>query len=520
MKLSQDLRSLGQPLVDLVRVPVSRSPSDRDPSYGRFSGIIVALIMATVGVVALGLGLTMFPQYAGLIWLAQLLCLVVLLGSGLASLIHIHKSFSDPVGHLRRWASEIRQGDFSARVPVAMGGEFARLTDDINRLAEWLESLADDAEEQLRQQTERLASKSQSMQLLYDVSALVNQAPGNEELVGQYLKSLQTMLDARVARAYLSCATGMRLVSAIGARPDGAEALDDEEGEAPPVTSDGEQMECIVVPLAYKEQLLGRYELYFDSEHDTPAADVVEVLPDIGRHLGMAMEKTRLEQEAIGLSAMQERARVANELHDSLAQTLAGLKLQVRVLDETISQGHESVIWSQLERVENSLEEATQELRDLIAQFRGSGDSPQAMKSIENVLATFRRRSNIDLFFHNDWDGVDIPVEWERETAKVIQEALANAQKHSKASAVRVLLRRAAPDVVEAIIEDDGVGFERPAASAHPGVHIGLSIMQERAEQVGGELVIDSEPGEGTRVLLRMHLPQTDGSAGKLAGGA
>jgi two-component system nitrate/nitrite sensor histidine kinase NarX len=506
MNSTPDPRSIGHWLAELIPRPIGWSSLDRDSSRKKFIRIIGGLICTAIAVGVLGFFLVLYPHNASTLWLAQLLCLVALFGFVLAALACARKCFFDPLGHIRQWASEIREGNFSARVPVTHEVGFAELADDINRLGEWLESLANDAEEQLRQQAERLASKSQTLQLLCDASALINETPGNEELIGQYLGSLQSVLDAKMAQAYIRTANGMQLVSAVGE----SEAIS-ELGAREQTTSsgvDGAAYEKVEVPLMYKDKILGKYELFFDAESDVLASEMYNLLPSIGRHLGMAIEKTRLEQEAVNISTMEERTRVANELHDSLAQTLAGLKLQVRVLDDIIAQGEDPAIWSQMERVEGSLDEATLELRDLIAQFRGAAGSPGRSTSIDHVINHFKRRSDIDLVFHDRWGEVEIPPEWERQAARVIQEALANAHKHSKASTLRVLLRRESDSVVEVIIEDDGVGFEKPATSTHPGEHIGLTIMQERAEQIGGELSIDSEPGEGTRVTLRMCLPE------------
>lgn len=511
-------QSIGRSLTRLLPRPIGWLRSERDLSRKKFVWIIGGLVSAAVATGITGFCLVYFPRYAAMLWILQLVCLGTLVGFVFAALACARKCFYDPLGHIRKWAAEIREGNFAARVPVAHDQVFVELADDVNRLAEWLESLANDAEEQLRQHTERLASKNQSLQLLCDASALINEAPSSEELVAQYLESLHNVLDTRMARAYLRSPEGMRLVSSVGApvrqTTSGKDAKPAHEGRAHrplPLCK-------LEVPLKYKERVMGRYELFFDSESGILASETYDLLPSIGRHLGMAIEKIRLEQEAINLSAMEERARVANELHDSLAQTLAGLKFQIRVLDENIAHGDESSIWAQMERVENSLEEATLELRDLIAEFRGRDVASGANKTIDHIVNQFRRSSDVQLVFHDRWQGVDIPQELEQQAASVIQEALANTLKHSNAATVRVLLRRDSESVLEAIVEDDGVGFDEPASSAHPGEHLGLTIMKERAERIGGTLVVESEPGEGTRVTLRLSLPDQSAPYRKIAG--
>ena len=475
--------------------------------------IIGGLICAAVGVGLLGFCLVLLPEYAKTLWAAQLVCLVVLFGFVLAALACARKCFFDPLGHVRGWASEIRQGNFKARVPVADDEGFGKLSDDINRLAEWLESLANDAEHQLKLQAERLSAKSQSLQLLYDAAVAVNRAPSDEQLIGEYLDSLRSILDARQGRAYIQTETESKLITTFTETPSPAH-LTSNRSAVPLPRNDYEKIE---VPLRYKDRILGKYELYVEPDNEIIASEVCDLLPSIGRHLGMALEKTRLERESLRL---EERAQVANELHDSLAQTLAALKLQLRVLDETMQQGNEQSVWQQMESVENCLEEATLELRDLIAQCRGRGSSrsKNVEDSIAQVITQFKRRSDIQIYFHDRRDHVDMSKEMETQIARIIQEALANAQKHSRASVVRVLLRCERKGVFEAVVEDNGVGFNPPSTPSHPGEHIGLSIMRERADQLGGSLNIDSECGEGTRVMLRVQLPSASTSVDVVSG--
>jgi two-component system nitrate/nitrite sensor histidine kinase NarX len=95
---------------------------------------------------------------------------------------------------------------------------------------------------------------------------------------------------------------------------------------------------------------------------------------------------------------------------------------------------------------------------------------------------------------------------------RIVQESLANIRKHAKAHTIRVLLRCRGPGQYLILVEDDGVGFEGAAPKGNPGEHIGLSIMEERARRVGGELSIESEPGEGTRVELLIRNAKSEAS--------
>jgi two-component system nitrate/nitrite sensor histidine kinase NarX len=108
-----------------------------------------------------------------------------------------------------------------------------------------------------------------------------------------------------------------------------------------------------------------------------------------------------------------------------------------------------------------------------------------------------------------------LPAETELQLLRIVQEALTNIRKHARASAVRVAVTNGGPSV-ELTVCDDGVGFNLAGAAADPAqsgrAHFGLGTMRERAEAIGADFAIDSQPGCGTRVTVRLPLPQDDRS--------
>jgi two-component system nitrate/nitrite sensor histidine kinase NarX len=218
----------------------------------------------------------------------------------------------------------------------------------------------------------------------------------------------------------------------------------------------------------------------------------------------MAVEKVRVDVQAQRLSIMQERNLLAHELHDSLAQTLASLRFQVRMLDETIEQGDQDQARREMDRIRNSLEEANAELRGLLAHFRAPIDRRGLLPALEDLVGRFRRETGIVTFFQKECAHTDLPATQEMQVVRIVQECLANIRKHSQAHAVRILLRCDDEGHYHVMVEDDGVGFGfgEDVSAAGAGEHIGLAILQERARRLGGELTVESEPAEGTRVEL------------------
>jgi len=322
----------------------------------------VLLMAVLVAITTVSVELGMFSLLLQMIPLVLLLVLLAMVLMG-----RRNTAPHQALAQVRQWASEIRQGNFSARLPATNLTDTSELCDDINRLAEWLESLAADQEAQLQQQQSRLVRHS--------------------------------------------------------------------------------------------DRLL-RFE---------------------------------------------DRSAIANELHDSLAQSLASLKMQVRVLDDTLRQDNEVAIWKEMENIQAGLDEANIELRELITYFRLPVDGNGVVSAIEKAVSRFRLTSSIEAVLQNHWPAVNLPVEYERQVLRIVQEGLANVRKHSGADMVRILLNQA-HDAHRVLIEDNGIGMSLTPAEMDN--HFGLSIMQERAGSIGATLQLESEPGDGTRIILTLPIMQ------------
>lgn len=266
----------------------------------------------------------------------------------------------------------------------------------------------------------------------------------------------------------------------------------------------------ISIPMRYRGNIVGVINLFLGKDKIERIESMKPLLTSIGHHLSTAIERSRSDEETHKHLISEERTRIAHELHDSLAQSLASIRYQVRVLDETLHQGDESTTWQQLERIENSLDESNTELRELIANFRAPVSGRGLIGAIEQVVSQFRKETDIKTYLQKEWSVDHLPKETEIQILRIIQEALWNIRKHSQAKAVRIMLRHRYDNEYHILIEDDGIGFRRTSHGS-PGEHVGLTIMSERASRIGGKLRVESEPGEGTRVVLKFTEPKTQG---------
>ena len=255
------------------------------------------------------------------------------------------------------------------------------------------------------------------------------------------------------------------------------------------------------VPLQFQDHTLGVIRIKVNKLPYRNPQDFENLLTALAKHLSLAIEKARIDQESRRMIIMQERSLIANELHDSLAQTLASLRFQVRVLDETLQPISEFKSIRGIEQVENSLDEAYADLRELIAHCRTPINSQGLIQAVEKMISRFRKETGIHVLLQKEWD-TELPPNIEMHIFRIVQEAMNNIRKHSNAHNVRLMFRCDSHGKHDVLVENDGLGFEPPTADDHPGKHLGLTIMQERAAHIGGTLRIESDPEEGTRIEL------------------
>lgn len=451
------------------------------------------------------------------------LALILLLVGALVVLVRrIREQLLLPLSHLRNWAARVRGGNLAARLPTEGGREYASLATDINDLSENLETLSREMRQEVRRQTERLERQTRSLKILYDIAASLNTSRNLNDLLTRFLHTLKGVTGAYAATVRLLDKEGeMRLVASLGLNDEIVErdtlmpnsdclcGRSVREGEIRGQTDMGacsklmgrnylhvQGAGMVVVPLQYGGRTLGVYNLFLDRQETQLHRDTRELLTNVGRHLGMAIEKAHLDEESKRLSIMEERTSFAHELHDSLAQTLASLRFQIRLLS-----GQDCT--QSVEKVKDGIDQAYSELRDLITHFRVPMDAKGLVPAISRLVERFRKQSGAHVYLqHEGWDEESLPAETELQVMRVVQEALVNIEKHSQASNVRVLLSHDG-DEYRVLVEDDGIGVQGPTPDgSHPGEHVGIRTMRERAQRMGGKLRIDSEAGDGTRISL------------------
>jgi two-component system, NarL family, sensor kinase len=230
----------------------------------------------------------------------------------------------------------------------------------------------------------------------------------------------------------------------------------------------------------------------------------LQLLYTVGDLLSIAVERARLYARSTRLGAVEERNRLAREIHDTLAQGLTATTLQLEsaeaMLDADLTpERAREPLRRALSLTQSNLEEARRSVLDLRA-------APLEGRSLSGALEVLVGRWEMETGIGADYAAVNgarpLPPRVEVALYRICQEALANVARHTGAGQVDVRLV-ATPEQVRLVVEDDGRGFD---ASAVPGERHGLVGMNERARMLGGSLEVRSSPGAGTRVEVTVPL--------------
>jgi two-component system, NarL family, nitrate/nitrite sensor histidine kinase NarX len=263
----------------------------------------------------------------------------------------------------------------------------------------------------------------------------------------------------------------------------------------------------LAVPLHCRGATIGVFNLFFGQATRLPS-DVMGLVGPVSEMLDLVLDNALLEQERLRSSLSAERQMFAGEIHDSLAQGLAFMRMRMSLLQDAIRAGNAAQSLKYFRDIQDVLGEAHAGLRELITHFRQPVDHQGLVHALETTARTFHDRTGVALRIENRARDLRLPAEQESQVYQIVREALANVIKHAGASNARVILERTARSF-RVSVEDDGAGarIARRRTGAATEDHYGLEIMRERARRIGGRLRIVSAPGKGTQVHLSIPTP-------------
>ncbi len=225
---------------------------------------------------------------------------------------------------------------------------------------------------------------------------------------------------------------------------------------------------------------------------------------------GTVLIDSRFHQHEFSLTVLEERDRLAREMHDNLSQALGVLKMRLALTSQLLADGQTAQVHAGLHEMKEIASEAYTDAREAIFNLRAPiSAGPDFLSSLKRYLSRYQASYHVDTqLIGADGITAQLSVQTATQVIRIIQEALTNIRKH--AATDRACVRIASEHKGLCIrIEDSGCGFD--PAQPWPEGGYGLRVMQERAESVGGRLKIDTAPGRGTRIVL--WIPLASGGA-------
>jgi len=270
---------------------------------------------------------------------------------------------------------------------------------------------------------------------------------------------------------------------------------------------------AVAVPLMEKGKVIAVAFAYTVDDYRRFTREEIALAQGIGNMLGLVIQNAQLYERSKLVTVMEERARLSREIHDGVAQTLGAMQLKASQLEGSLSddrvaesQGHLSELQEMISRAYRDLREAMFGLRtvvepgmDLVRVLRRFLDHYQVQYGLD---ARFEAKGN---------EPVTLDEETQAQAMRILQEALRNVRRHAGTGRATVRLERQR-DGLRICVVDEGQGFDRALLQGKDDSrHLGLHTMRERAASVGGTVTVDSEPGQGTRVVLQLPLHEDGG---------
>ena len=412
-----------------------------------------------------------------------------------------------PLRDLLSFAANVGRGNLAVRTEHTGSDELGRLGQAFNHMAEDLTTMYQNLEARVEEKTAELTIANRSLELLYHSIARLYNGPVAPDTYAILLNDLENVLGVGHGLACLVEAGETRArVIASTLHPGSGDAdlcglmncADCLAHQTLAVHALRDGRRVLSLPLKDTEQHYGVLQLEMPPGKEL-AHWQTQLLEALSRHIGIAIGTARRSEQSRRLSLLEERAALARDLHDSLAQSLSYMKIQVSRLKPLLEQaaaGNEAN--EVLAELREGLNSAYRQLRELLTTFRLRIEGEGLATALQTTVTEFAGRGNISITLDVHLYGCTLTPNEEIHALQIVREALSNVLNHSQARHAEVTVSCEGDGSVLATVIDDGIGIHQ-AAGAH---HYGMTIMEERAKNLGGTLWAENLPTRGARISL------------------
>ena len=418
-----------------------------------------------------------------------------------------------PLRDLLTCTENFGRGDLDVRTLHVSDDELGRLGVAFNSMAEDMSKLYRNMESRVAEKTADLERSNKSLELLYQSISRLNIAPVAENTYVSLLRDIETVLGiGHGATCLIENDSSKAVVLASTLLPQKgdanlcklnncAECLNVDSLKLRRIGIHGEK-QILSIPLQDVDRHYGVMQM------EIPKGKTLEnwqmqLLEALSRHIGIAIGTAQRAEQNRRLSLLEERGVIARELHDSLAQSLSYMKIQVSRLQNVLhTHSVEEEAHTILGELREGLNSAYRELRELLTTFRLKIEGNGLVPTLQKTVAEFSTRGNIPISIETKLSGFVLSANEEIHIMQIVREALANVVHHAKASHANVSVEHNGDNMISVTIDDDGIGIDSRQTETH---HYGMSIMNERALSLGGTFHMHTRAVGGTRVAFRFR---------------
>ncbi len=391
--------------------------------------------------------------------------------------LFVRKQIVRPLGQLISASEQVQNRSFDVEVDIRSDNELGILGNAFRNMAKDLGKLYRGLEQAVNEKTHKLQHAHQSLQVLYQSSQELTATRISHENFRAILTYIASVEGIAAVEIKVSEVEGNPWIAREGKFNGKAERIK-------PLHLDGEELGQL------------RYQVGLPCPDEKLIDNFVQIL-------SRAIYYNKAQRQTEQIILMEERATIARELHDSLAQSLSYLKIQVTLLNRSIAKELTDASSSRSQLVLNDIREgldnAYVQLRELLTTFRLSIKEGTFGEAITEMLHQLDEQTEAQIELDNRMSSLELGANEQVHILQLIREAVLNAMKHAEASVIKVTCFEDENALVTVKIKDDGVGFEQ---NIHKLDHYGMSIMKERAARLNADLTIDSAQNDGCEVVL------------------
>ena len=432
-----------------------------------------------------------------------LLALIVLVS--LLTVWLLHRQLVTPLADLLQAARTVSQGSFAVRLRHVGPDELGQVGRAFNAMVAEIATMYAHLEDKVAEKTTELRHSNRALELLYHVGQQLSASDMTPEKLQNALREVEKELDVGHSMICIS-ENGLLPAHKVTSDLTAAElrALCDEADCRHCFTRAADSLEeqartggMVAVPIGDGERVRGILPVLLK-----PGAalthDQARLIETVGHDVANALMNMRRAEERQRMAVLEERSVIARELHDSIAQSLSYLRIQVTRLEKCIEQGCDARAIA--EELKNGLAGAYRELRELITTFRLRIDERGFNVALQETIAEFSEKLGFPILLENRLSSILLSGNEEMHVIRIIREALSNIERHAGARSASVKIAVDALQSVTVRVSDDGRGFD-PLRT--PSGHFGVNIMHDRARILGGRIEVDSAPGRGTTITMQ-----------------